>query len=68
VLAPQLFVAQIWSERSVVFVARPLTSPPFAANRFTYTLETPNTLNMVWEVERKDAWSVGDQLSCDRTL
>jgi len=65
-LAPQLFVAQIWSERSVVFEARPLTTPPFAANRFTYTLEPPNTLKMVWEVQRKDAWSLGDQLTCDR--
>jgi hypothetical protein len=66
-LAPQLLVAKTWSDRSVVFEARPLTSPPFAANRFTYTIESPSTLKMVWEVERKDGWSVGDHISCNRT-
>jgi hypothetical protein len=66
-LGPQLLVAKVWSERSVVFEARSLTSPPFAPNRFTYTIEPPNTLKMVWEVERNGAWSVGDRISCNRT-
>lgn len=64
ILAPQLFVAHTWSATHIVFEAQALTSPPFAPNRFTYKLEDPNTLRMIWEVERQGNWTVGDQLKC----
>ena len=66
VLAPQLFVAESWTTTSIVFEAKALTSPPFAPNRFTYRLDDPNTLKMIWEVQRQGAWSMGDQLTCKR--
>jgi len=65
-LGPQLFVAYSWSPSSIVFEAKPLTSPPFAPNRFTYSLEGMKTLHIVWEVQRQGVWSVGDQLNCTR--
>jgi hypothetical protein len=65
-LIPALFVSTQWSARSVILESRPLTSPPFATNRFTYTLEAPNTLRVVWEVLRAGNWTVGDALRCTR--
>ena len=65
-LTPALFVSTKWSARSVILESRPLTSPPFATNRFTYTLEALNTLRVVWEVLRDGKWSVGDELRCTR--
>jgi hypothetical protein len=61
---PMLFVATAWTPRSVTLAAQPLTTPPWAQNRFTYTVDAPDSLRVVWEVERGGTWKVGDQLTC----
>ncbi|HEX5436977.1 MAG TPA: hypothetical protein VFW98_07455 [Gemmatimonadaceae bacterium] len=63
---PALFVAREWTAHSLTLVADTLQSPPWAPNRFTYTLAASNTLKMVWEVEHAGAWQVGDSLMCRR--
>jgi hypothetical protein len=65
-LSPALFVAKTWSARSVVFESATLTSPPFAPNRFTYTVDDPKGLTMIWEVQRNGSWVIGDRLDCTR--
>jgi hypothetical protein len=64
-LVPELFVANSWTATSIVFEAKPLTSPPFAPNRFTYKVEG-ETFRMVWEVQRQSGWAVGDEIQCVR--
>jgi hypothetical protein len=63
---PALYVARSWTARSLTLVADTLESPPWAPNRFTYTVNGRNGLKMVWEVERNGAWRMGDTLSCHR--
>jgi hypothetical protein len=64
-LAPVLFTAKKWTAQSVTFEAQALTSPPFAPNRFTYSLDT-SKLSITWEVQRNGDWRVGDHLECSR--
>jgi hypothetical protein len=64
-LAPVLFTAKKWTAQSVTLEAQPLTSPPFAPNRFTYSLEK-SKLTITWEVQRDGSWRVGDRLECSR--
>lgn len=65
-LIPELFVAKSWSASSVTFEAETLTSPPFAPNRFTYSIDEGGALKMIWEVQRNGTWSTGDQIKCTR--
>lgn len=65
-LIPELFVAKSWSAASVTFEAETLTSPPFAPNRFTYSIDEGGALKMIWEVQRNGTWSQGDQIKCTR--
>jgi hypothetical protein len=64
-LAPVLLTAKKWAAQSVTFEAQALTSPPFAPNRFTYSLEK-SKLTIAWEVQRDGTWRVGDRLECSR--
>jgi len=65
---PALFVAREWTAHSLTLVADTLQSPPWAPNRFTYTVAGPDSLKMVWEVERGGAWRMGDWLACTRAV
>jgi len=65
--SPTLFVAQNWTTTSITLVADTIKSPPFASNRFTYSLIAANTLKMVWEISRNGQWAVGDSLVCARS-
>jgi len=65
---PALFVAREWTAHSLTLVADTLQSPPWAPNRFAYTVAGPDSLKMVWEVERGGAWRMGDWLACTRAV
>jgi len=64
--APTLFVAKAWSPTSVTLEADTIKAPPFAPNRFTYSLLSANGLKMTWEVSRNGTWALGDSLVCAR--
>lgn len=64
-LAPVLFTATKWTAQSVTFAAQAFTSPPFAPNRFTYSLEKSQS-TITWEVQHNGDWRVGDRLECSR--
>jgi hypothetical protein len=62
-----MYQADSVTKNSVRLIHKRLLSDPFAPNRFTYTVEGTNKLNMVWEVSRKEGeWKMGDYLNCDR--
>jgi hypothetical protein len=63
---PSLFVASAMSATSVTLAADTIKAPPFAPNRFTYTLRGPEQLEMRWEVQRDRSWQLGDSLVCHR--
>lgn len=62
---PALYVSEDWSPKKVTFVHKKLLKDPFAPNRFTYSV-AGDTLKMLWEVERKGMWRMGDFLECKR--
>jgi hypothetical protein len=64
--SPALFVAEAWTETSITLVADTLRAPPWAPNRFTYTLDGDDALRMVWEIGRGGGWHMGDYLDCQR--
>jgi len=65
--APALFIATAWSERSITLVADTVkNTPPFAPNQFTYSLISPDSLKMLWELSRGGLKAVGDSLLCGR--
>jgi len=56
------------NDTSITLQADTLGSPPFATNRFTYLSPRRDSLEMRWEVLRNGAWSLGDSLTCGRTV
>ena len=67
-LQSAFYVAEEWTDSSVVLVHQRLLSDPFAPNRFTYTV-SDGRLKMVWEVVRAGTgWQMGDYIECDRLV
>lgn len=62
---PAMFTSREWTDSSITLDADTLKTPPFAPNRFRYSLRG-GALKMVWEVSRNTAWAVGDSLVCLR--
>lgn len=52
--------------RGGALVGDTIKAPPFAPNRFNYSVTGANGLKMVWEVGRNGAWPLGDSLVCAR--
>jgi hypothetical protein len=62
---PAMFTSRAWTESSITLDADTLRTPPFAPNRFTYSVSAAG-LKMVWELGRGGVWALGDSLDCKR--
>jgi len=58
-----LYVADEISPSSVMLRQRALLGPPWAANRFRYSIEG-GVLAIEWQIERNGQWRTGDHLRC----
>lgn len=64
-VTPAFYVASEVSPTSVTFVHRALLKPPWAPNRFRYSV-ADHALQMTWEVQKQGVWQMGDHLGCTR--
>jgi hypothetical protein len=59
-----------WQNGALTLTSARATDPkaPYAANRFTYTVTSPNTFTVDWQISRTSAlnWITSDHFTCKR--
>lgn len=55
-----------WTDTKLTFSAEAFQTKLWAENRFTYEVQSKDKMKMLWEVNSKGTWKMGDYINCHR--